>query len=36
MDDIPYLGEKIKKKIKEYLETGTIKKYEFLNKDEKI
>jgi DNA polymerase lambda len=36
MDDIPFIGDKIKKKIKELIETGAMKKYTFLSKDEKI
>ena len=36
MDDLPYIGSGIKKKIKEFLESGHIKRFDFLSKDEKV
>lgn len=33
---MPYIGEGIKKKLKEFLETGIIKRFEFLSKDKKV
>ena len=35
LDEIPYVGKKIKDKVKEFLETGEIKRYAFIAEDEK-
>ena len=34
LDKVPYVGKKMKAKIEEYLQTGTIKKLEFMIKDD--
>mmetsp|Transcript_14692 Transcript_14692/g.10591 ORF Transcript_14692/g.10591 Transcript_14692/m.10591 type:complete len:87 (+) Transcript_14692:887-1147(+) len=33
---MPYIGDGIKKKIKEFLESGVIKRFEFLSHDPKL
>lgn len=35
MDSLPYIGDGIKKKIKEFLDTGVIQRFEFLKNDER-
>jgi len=36
MDEIPFVGEGIKKKVKELIEVGKMSKLESLNKDTKL
>ncbi len=36
MKDIPFVGDRIKRKINEILATGGLKKLEYLQSDEKI
>ena len=35
IDKVPNIGDGIKKKIKEFIEDGTIKRFEFIETDEK-